>query len=143
MKILDRYLIRLFLKPMATCTAIFSVLVFIGHFFDKMSIFNDYHARVGDIVAYLLLSLPYWLNIIFPVVNLLALMFSLGPLQQRGEMTAMRCAGISAVRLYIPFLAMGVLISLVSLIGGLTFLPAINNKANELYREHIKHQQIY
>ncbi len=143
MKIIDRYMIRHFLKPMATCIVIFSVLVFLGHFFDKLSIFNDYHAHIPDIVAYLVLSLPYWLNIIFPVVTLLALMFSLGPLQQHGEITAMRSAGISSVRIYVPFLVTGVLISLISLIGGLTFLPIINAKANEIYRLHIKHQQVY
>jgi lipopolysaccharide export system permease protein len=142
-KIFDRYLIKHFLKPLVTCSAVFSLLVFVGHFFDKMSIFNDFHAHVPDIVAYLILSLPYWLNIIFPVVTLLALMFSLGPLQQRGEITAMRSAGISSVRLYVPFLSMGMLISIVSLIGGLTFLPSFNAKANVLYRQHIKREQTF
>jgi lipopolysaccharide export system permease protein len=142
MKIIDRYLISQFLKPLAVCGAIFTILVFVGHFFDKMEIFNRFHAHVADIVVYLVLGLPYWLNIIFPVATLLALMFSLGPLQQRGEITAMRNAGISSVRLYAPFLAMGVLISLISLIGGLTFFPSINAKANVLYRQHIKQEQV-
>src|SRR5207302_2396815 len=143
MKIIDRYLISHFLKPMAACGVVFAMLVFVGRFFDKMSIFNDYHAHIADILAYLILCLPYWLNIVFPAVTLLALMFSLGPLQQRGELTAMRSAGISSYRLYAPFFAMGTLISLLSLIGGLTFLPSINAKANVLYRQHIKKQQAY
>jgi len=143
MKIIDRYLISHFLKPLATCAMIFTILVFVGHFFDKMSIFNDYHAHVSDIIVYLILGLPYWLNLIFPVTTLLALMFSLGPLQQRGEITAMRSAGISSLRLYAPFLAMGVLISLISLIGGLTFLPAISSRANVIYRKNIKREQVY
>src|ERR1019366_8026735 len=123
MKIIDRYLISHFLRPLAGCSVIFSILVFVGHFFDKMSIFNSYHAHFTDIFMYTMLGLPYWLNIIFPVATLLALMFSLVPLLERGEITAMRGAGISSVRLYVPFLAMGVLISLVSLIGGMTFIP--------------------
>ena len=143
MKIIDRYLITHFLKPLGVCGFIFTILVFVGHFFDKMSIFNNYHARFGDIIVYLILGVPYWLNLIFPVATLLALMFSLGPLQQRGEFTAMRGAGISSLRLYTPFLAMGLLISLISLMGGTTFLPAISAKANILYRQHIKHEQVF
>lgn len=143
MKIIDRYLISHFLKPLGACGAIFTILVFVGHFFDKMSIFNNYHAHVSDIVVYLILGVPYWLNLIFPVATLLALMFSLGPLQQRGEITAMRGAGISTLRLYTPFLAMGLLISLISLIGGMTFLPAISRKANVIYLKNIKQEPVF
>ena len=142
MKILDRYLIGHFLRPLAACMVIFSILVLLGHFFDKMEVFNRFNARIADIVFYVALGIPYWLNIIFPVVTLLALMFSLGPLQQGGEITAMRGAGISFGRLYAPFLAIGVLISLISLIGGMTTFPAMSAKANVIYRRDIKHQQI-
>ncbi len=143
MKIIDRYLISHFLKPMGVCAALFTILVLVGHFFDKMSIFNDFHAHVTDIAWYLFLGLPYWLNIIFPVVTLLALMFSLGTLQQRGEITALRSAGISSVRLYAPFFAMGLLISLISLVGGLIFIPSINAKANAIYWNRIKKQPVF
>jgi len=143
MKILDRYLISHFLKPLSACGAIFTILVFVGHFFDKMSIFSNYHAHVPDMFLYLVLGIPYWLNVVFPVATLLALMFSLGPLLQRGEITAMRSAGIPSLRLYVPFLAMGVLISLISLVGGLTFFPSISSKANVIYRQNIKKEQIY
>src|SRR5262249_13420021 len=113
MKIIDGYLIRQFLKPLGACTVIFTVLVFIGHFFDKMTVFNAFPAHLWDVFVYLILGVPYWLNFIFPVVTLLALMFSLGPLQQRGEITAMRGAGVSAYRVFSPFIGMGLLISLV------------------------------
>ena len=143
MKIIDRYLGSQFLRPLAACGAIFTILVLVGHFFDKMEIFNNFHAHLADIVLYLILGLPYWLNVMFPVAALLALVFSLGQLEQRGEITAMRSAGISFFRLYVPFLAMGVLISLISLMGGMTCFPSLSSKANVLYRQHIKHEQVF
>jgi lipopolysaccharide export system permease protein len=143
MKLIDRYLITQFLRPLAVCGAIFIILVFVGHFFDKMTVFSNYHAHVTDMVEYLVLGIPYWLNVIFPVATLLALMFSLGPLLQRGEITAMRSAGIPSLRLYAPFLAMGVLISLISLVGGLSFFPSISSKANVIYRQRIKKEPVY
>jgi lipopolysaccharide export system permease protein len=140
MKIIDRYLISHFLKPLVTCGAIFTILVFVGHYFDKMSIFNSYNAHIKDIFLYLVLGIPFWLNVIFPVATLLALMFSLGPLQQRREITALRSAGIPLFRLYVPFLAMGLFISLISLWGGTTYFPSISSKANVIYRQHIKRE---
>ena len=141
MKIIDRYLLLQFLKPLGVCTALFTVLVFVGHFFDKMTVFTAFHAHMQDIVVYLVLGIPYWLNVVYPVATLLALMYSLGPLQQRGEITAMRGAGIPAMRVFLPFIAMGVLISLVSLVGGATVFPALSSKANVIYRQRIKQEQ--
>jgi lipopolysaccharide export system permease protein len=141
-KIIDLYLVRHFLKPLGACVAIFVILVLIGRFFDKMDILTNFHARSGDIILFLILGLPYWLNLVFPVATLLALMFSLGQLQQHGEITAMRGAGISNFRLFAPFMVLGIIISGISLIGGLTFLPALNTKSTLIYRQHIKHEQV-
>ena len=94
MKILDLYLIKSFLLPFGICVLIFSVLVLLGRFFDKMDIFVSYHAHLKDIIEFLLLGLPFWLNLVLPVASMLALLFSLGALYQRGEFTAFRSAGI-------------------------------------------------
>ena len=126
MKILDRYLIKSFIVPFFVCVLIFCVLVVLGRFFDKMEIFVRFHAHLKDIVAFLVLGLPFWLNLVLPVATMLALLFSLGQLYQRGEFTAFRSAGIPSWRLYSPFVGIGFLLAIVSLVGGLTFLPKLN-----------------
>ena len=142
MKILDRYLIRSFLAPFGVCVAIFCLLVLLGRFFDKMSIFNNFHARPLDIITYLLLGLPFWLNIVLPVATMLALLFSLGQLQMGGEIAAMRSAGIPSVRLYRPFFLAGLLLVVISLIGGLSFLPKLNFESRVIYRVKIKKRDL-
>jgi lipopolysaccharide export system permease protein len=142
MKLLDRYLIKGFLKPFAACLLIFCILVILGRFFDKMGIFTAYHAHVRDIAAFLLLGLPLWLNMVLPVATLLALLFALGQHQQQGEITAFRSAGIPNSRLYAPYFNVGIVLVLISLVGGLTFLPAINYKARAIYRVRIKGEQL-
>src|SRR5690242_20227604 len=141
MKILDRYFIKGYLAPFGTCIAIFCILVMLGRFFDKMDIFNSFHARSKDIMVFLVLGLPYWLNLVMPVATLLALLFSLGQLQQRGELTACRSAGISLRRLYAPYFAIGLFLSALSLAGGLTFLPTLNSHATTVYRVKIRKRQ--
>lgn len=142
MKILDRYIVRSFLAPFGVCVIIFSVLVMLGRFFDKMDIFNRYHAQIKHIVIYLIMGLPYWLNLVLPVATMLALLFSLGQLQQRGEWTAFRSAGISSWRLFAPYIFIGLSISIFSLIGGLTFLPKLNFEMRKIYRVEIKKGEI-
>ncbi|MFA5974874.1 MAG: LptF/LptG family permease [Elusimicrobiota bacterium] len=141
-KIIDRYQAKGFFAPFGICTGIFSVMVIFGRYFEKMDIFNNYHAKLKDIVVYLLLGLPFWLNMVLPVATMLALLFSLGHLQQRGELTAMRSAGIGSLRLYAPYFMIGLALSVVSLIGGLSFLPKLNFAARAIYRVHIKQGQV-
>ncbi len=142
MKIMDRYLIKSFFVPFSVCVLIFCVLVFLGRFFDKMDTFVSYHARLRDIVAFIILGLPFWLNLVLPVATMLALLFSLGQLYQRGEFTAFRSAGIPSWRLFLPFGSVSLLLALLSLAGGLTFLPKLNFQSSKIYRVHIKKRDV-
>ncbi len=138
MKIVDRYLIKGFFAPFSVCIVIFCVLVALGRFFDKMSIFVRFHARMQDIIVYLILGVPFWLNLVLPVATMLALLFSLGQLQQRGEFNALRGAGIPSWRLFLPYGMAGLFLVALSLIGGLTFLPKLNFESRKIYRADIK-----
>jgi lipopolysaccharide export system permease protein len=141
-KLMDRYLIKGFLRPFGACVLIFCILVMLGRFFDKMPTFTQYHARPRDIALFLLYGLPMWLNMVLPVATLLSVLFALGQHQQRGEITALRGAGIATARIYAPYFVVGFILSLFSLAGGLTFLPTINYKARTIYAVNIKHQGI-
>ncbi len=142
MKIVDRYLLSGFLKPFGACILIFCILVLLGRFFDKMSVFTAYHAKPKDILMYLFLGLPLWLNFVLPVATLLSVLFALGQHQQHGEVSALRSAGIPTLRLYTPYLGLGILLVLISLVGGLTLFPKINYEARVVYRVRIKQQEI-
>lgn len=142
MKTVDRYLLKGFLKPFGACVLIFCILVLLGRFFDKMGVFTQYHAKPKDILMYLFLGLPLWLNFVLPVATLLAVLFALGQHQQHGEVSALRSAGIATLRLYTPYLGMGIVLVLISLIGGLMFFPKVNYEARVVYRVKIKQQEI-
>lgn len=140
MKVLDRYLIKGYTNPFLACLGVFCILVILGRYFDKMGTFNTFHAKPLVILSYLLLSIPFWLNTVMPVATLLALLFSLGALQQRGEVTAMRSAGISSLRLFSPYFAIGFFLAAVSLIFGMSLFPKLNFQSRVVYREVIKNQ---
>lgn len=138
LRILDRYLVQGFLAPFGVTLSIFALLVVMGKFFEKMEVFNNFKARIPDIVIYLLLGLPPWLNMVLPIATMLALLFSLGALQQRGELTAARSAGIPTARLFAPYFVMGLGLGVISLIGGLSVFPKSNFESRSVYRVKIK-----
>jgi lipopolysaccharide export system permease protein len=142
MKLVDRYLLEGFLKPFSACVLIFALLVVLGRFFDKMSVFTSYHARARDIIMYITLGLPLWLNFVLPVATLLAVLFSLGQHQQQGEVSALRSAGIPNLRLFTPYFMTGLFLVIFSLVGGLTFLPKVNYESRVVYRVKIKKEVI-
>ncbi len=136
--ILYRYILRGYATPFGACLGLFSILVLFGRYFDKMGSFNHYNAGLGNIVMYLLLGLPYWINLVLPVATLLALLFALGTLQQRGELTAMRSAGIASGKLYAPYFAVALLLAALSLAGGIWVFPHWNFESRTIYRVAIK-----
>lgn len=63
----------------------------------------------GIIFQWFLFRVPEDMQFIFPVATLMATLLGFARLSKDGELTAMRAAGISLVRLLIPVLAFGVL----------------------------------
>lgn len=141
LKILDRYAIKGYALPFAASLGTFGILVILVRYFERMNTFSSTTASLATIGAYLILGVPYWLNLVLPVATILALLFALGGLQQRGELTAMRTAGIASWRLWTPYFVAAFVLSVVSLVGSLSFLPKLNFEARSIYRTAIRNRE--
>ena len=112
MKIIDRYLLRTFLAPFAYCLAAFIMIYVIIDLFDNLNDFIDGKTLPRLILQYYLVLVPSVLVQIVPISLLLAVLYSLSSLTKNNELTAMRASGISILRLMGPYLAVGLLLSL-------------------------------
>lgn len=113
MKILTKYLLRSLLWPLLYCLLGFSLLFIINDLFDNFSDFLGSGIRLTEILHYYTLLLPPALVLILPVCLLLAMLYSLSQLTRHSEITAMRAGGISIYRIITPFVAVGLLATLV------------------------------
>jgi len=127
MKTLDRYLLLsffgLFLGSMVAVTFLFTVVSVL----DSLTyLMNQKSATFTAIIHYYSLQLPQTVYMTSPVSALLSAMITLGALNQRHELTAMRAAGIAMARAALPILAASLAISLALFALGNTLVPVGN-----------------
>jgi len=111
MRLLDRYLLRELLVPLGYCLCGFLILLIFGDLFANLAGFQKKKLLAGDIVEYYLVSTPELLVQVVPIALLLALLYALTNHSRHHEIVAIRAAGISLWRLTLPYLAVGVVLS--------------------------------
>src|SRR5438105_2986493 len=112
MRLLDRYLFRELLAPLAFC---FGGLWILGTgfiLFDSIDDFQERKFHFIDVIEYALAITPGFLAMAMPIILLLALLYTLANHTRHNELTAMRAAGIGLWRLCAPYLIIGFLASL-------------------------------
>ena len=111
MTILDRYVLRKFLVPFLYC-----IFGFIGIWlvFDLADNLQDYikgQATFGIMLAYYSTQIPEIIVMSLPVGILLALLYSLSAMSRSNEIISMLGAGRSIVRILMPLMIVGILLS--------------------------------
>lgn len=115
MRILDRYLLKMFLMPWLTCVVGFSFLFIIVDLVETLETFVEGNVPAWRIGAYYVRFLPSIWVYIGPITLLLGLLYALYHLTRNNEVIAMRASGISIYRILLPFLVLGSGISLFSM----------------------------
>lgn len=111
MRLLDRYLLRELLTPLAFCLVGFqSFIVFVTVFSDAGKI-QEAKLSFGQTIAYAAAASMELLTIVIPVALLLALLMTLTNHARYNELTAMRAAGLSLWRICVPYFIVGLIAS--------------------------------
>ena len=113
MRLLDRYLLRELLIPLAYILG--GLLIVLDAFdllLNGLNKSQEKHLVFTDVLELYLVRLPSTLVLILPVVLLLALLYTLTNHARHNELTAIRAAGIGLWRISLPYLAVGFLLSL-------------------------------
>ena len=114
MSILDRYVLKKFLVPFAYCFLGFVGIWFIFDLADNLQDFIQGQATFEVLLGYYASQVPEIIVIALPLGTLLALLYSLSAMSRANEIISMLGAGRSVVRILIPLMAVGVLLSCVN-----------------------------
>lgn len=113
MRLLDRYLLRELLVPLAYCLVGFLIFYIAFDLIFEIGRFQNGHLTFMDVVEYYIVTLPEFLtDPVIPISLLLACLYALTNHSRHNEWTAMRAAGISLWRLSLPYLGVGVVCGL-------------------------------
>jgi lipopolysaccharide export system permease protein len=114
MKLIDKHLLREFLVPVTYCLLSFLMIVVINELFQDMRRLVDVRPPVHLIVRFYACSLAPSLQYLLPASLMLATLYTLYGLTRSNELVAMRASGVSIYRIMVPFLGVGVVVSLMT-----------------------------
>ncbi|MEW6511395.1 MAG: LPS export ABC transporter permease LptG [Bacteroidota bacterium] len=137
LKLLDRYIVRQFLT-----TALFSLVAVLLVFIvidamEKLDDFIDKQAGTEVILTYYLYFVPEIIKLIIPVAMLLASLFVTARLSTQNELTAMKSGGVSLYRLMVPYVAVALVVSIVSIYFNGWVVPLANQKKFTIERVYL------
>lgn len=134
LRTLDKYIFTQVLGPLFFGAAAFTTLFFGSELVNIASWVAD-GAPAGLAARVLVLKLPQILVWTFPMSVLMGALLSLSRLSASSELVAMRAGGVSFFRLMAPVLAVGLLITGVTLAMNESLVPWANDQARRLSAE--------
>lgn len=141
MRILDRYLLREFLTYLALGLAGFIVIYAVVDIIEKLGSFLDHRAALALIATYYANLVPKIVVQMMPVALLLATFLALGQLNKFGELTAMRAAGISILRILVPVFGVALVCAVATLLLSEFVVPKASRECNDILNRRIQQMQ--
>jgi len=111
MSILDRYVWKELGPPLAIGVSVFTFFLFIDRIYQLTNLVITKNVPVHLVLSLLGFMLPPFLTLTLPLSLLVAVLLVGGRLAGDFEVTAIRAAGISPLRLFRPFVILGVLVT--------------------------------
>jgi lipopolysaccharide export system permease protein len=139
-KVLDRYVIREFLRLFILFAISAPVLFILGDVTDNIDTFMDRELSMQNIALGYLYQMPEFVFYSFPIAALIATIFTVSNMTRHSEMAAAKAGGVSFYRVLLPLPLLGILLTIVALfISELT--PIAGARRAELHGERQSRQQ--
>src|SRR5215471_5109566 len=139
--ILDRYLIRGFLRIFFMALLISTSLYLIVDCFDRISAFLDAGATLWTVIRYFFYTSPLSISRVIGFATLFSTLFSLGMLARTQEITAMRASGLSVQRICLPLVVLSLFICFGTFFWNESLVPVFTHRAKTIYNTEIKNKQ--
>jgi len=128
MKIIDLYIIKKYLSTFVFTVAIFCVVIVIFDISEKIDDFNKYNAPMHRVFFeyYALGSLPFFINMLTPLFNFIAVIFFTSKMADQTEIVPILSGGMSFNRLLRPYILCAGLIFALTLVSNVFIIPYTN-----------------
>lgn len=141
MKLLSRHIFREFMRLFLVILAGILIVYLCMDFLQRADDFIRHHAKIGQIAAYFLYSLPGMAASSLPMAALIAALLSLGNLSRHNEIVAMRASGASLAMIIAPVVFGGILISTLGFVNNEFIMPVYAAQANFIKNVEIEKKQ--
>lgn len=136
MKILQQYIINIFLKFFFSGLIFFTGIILITDVFEILPMISGGKIPFFTMMIYFGYKIPFIVFLIIPVAVLLATISCFSLFLKNSEITAMKASGVSLYKIISPVLIIAFFISLLAMGMNEFLIPLANNKAE--YTKNIK-----
>lgn len=106
--------------------------------FERVDVFVDNKTPLPMILSYYASSIPYSTVLVSPIAMLLAVFMVIGQMAKNNEITAMKNAGLSLYRIFLPLFLLGALVSVAIYFLGDRVMPQSAASRKQIYDEKIR-----
>ena len=138
MKLFDEYLIKRYGWNWVGVLGLFVGLLSVVLLVDDFEDFIEHKAAWSLVVKYILLSIPGEIVRFFPLIVLVAVVFTVHRLMKGGEFTAMMAAGVGLRRLSFGFILMGLCFTGLQFVFHEYWASWCNGQAHRIMRHDIQ-----
>jgi lipopolysaccharide export system permease protein len=141
--ILDRYMLTELSGPFAFGLAAFTLIFAATEILNIGKLVSNDHAPLWAALLVFLWSLPASVVLVIPMALLLGTLLAIQRLSSDSEITAMKAAGITFWRVVAPLLAVGIVMSFVTLYLQEKLVPYANDQLIEIQDAVINHTSAF
>lgn len=141
MKLIDKYILKEFLRFFIITFISFIALFLIVDFFEKIRMFLSNQASVLQIVAYFVYSIPMIISYILSPSVLLATLMTFSAFSKYSEITALKANGMNLYRVILPIVIFASLASVFLFYFSELITPSSIQKKNHLVKIEIQKKQ--
>ena len=138
MRLLDRYLFRELLTPLAYCLGAFLIFWISYDLFTELEELQERKLHALEILGYTLALTPEFLVMVLPIALLLALLWALTNHARANEITAMRAAGISLWRICLPYFVVGFTAAILLFVLNEFLVPRSSDWADQVLTRYVQ-----
>ena len=132
MKIIQRLYLKDFFRLLILITFGLSLIFSLVELIGKIDNFSGSNASVWSLAIYAILKMPEFLLYLLPMSVLICSLFTFSQAFRRHEIAAIKAAGGRLKKLFSPFIATGILLSLFAFVTSEAVVPFFSTKASEL-----------
>lgn len=136
--LLYKYLTKQFFLTFLFSLGSLATIFIIVNLIENLDHFIDNNATIGIIFKYYIYFLPEVIKLTTPVAVLVGILFSVGRFSTLNEITAMKSGGFSLYQLIIPFLIIGLGLSILQVYFNGWIVPQANGKKFLIEQRYLK-----
>jgi lipopolysaccharide export system permease protein len=136
--ILERYLLREYLKIFSLALSALVIVYLLVDFFEKIRRFVEYGAGALPVAAFFFFKLPRIIFEMTPLAILISTVLIISSFSRTHEITAMKAGGVSLIRVMLPLLGMGLVLGLILMMANQSFIAKSTLQSKKIRQVQIE-----